>query len=407
MRHILTKLPAYLRHLFLLIVLWPVAAVLRRTSEMYRHLWLVSERGFDARDNGYWFFRYLREQHPQINACFVIESSSPDYSKVAGLGRTVPTGSIRHYLMYLCADYLISTHVQPAAPDIWKFYHLRQIGIRPRGKQIFLQHGIIKDNMVLMNYPKLRVDFFASGGKMEYDYLTAEYGFPEGIIQYTGLCRYDNLMRNNTPCNEILVMPTWRGSDYPSGEQFTETAFFREYQSFLNAPRLDALLREHNLRLIFYPHIEIQKELGRFTAPSERIVLADWQNYDVQTLLKRCRLLITDYSSVYFDVGYMEKPVIYFQFDQEEFRRYHYQEGYFSYEKHGFGPVTKTQEELLEALEQAAGREFRMEPMYHDRLNAFFLMRDEKNCERTYEAILRLGEPGKHTDTGTPGGKSR
>ena len=390
MEHQMKKLPAYLKNISLLALCWPAAAVLRRTNKAYRHLWLVSERGIDARDNGYWFFRYLREKQPQVNACFVIDRSSPDYGKVAQLGDTVAYRSLRHYLMYLAADMLISTHVQPASPDLMTYYHLRQIGIHPRGKQIFLQHGIIKDEMRWMHYPQLRVDFFASGGKMEYDFLASQFGHPEGVVQYTGLCRYDNLTHGNQPSNEILVMPTWRSSNYPQGDQFYETPFYRHYQSLLENPRLLKLLEERNLKLIFYPHIELQKELDKFKSPSERIILAGWRDYDVQTLLMRCNLLITDYSSVYFDVGYMEKPIIYYQFDYEEFRKLSYQEGYFSYEEHGFGPVVKTEEALMDAMLMSAQNDFRMEKKYHDRLDAFFPMRDEKNCERTFQALLKL-----------------
>ena len=390
MLHKLKRLPVYLKNVFLLFILWPVAAVLRRTNKAYRHLWLVMERGFDARDNAYWFFRYLREQQPGINACYVIDSASPDRGRVAELGRTVQWRSLRHYLMYLAADMLISTHVQPAAPDLMAYYHLRRIGIRPRGKQIFLQHGIIKDEMKWMRYPSLKVDFFASGGKLEYDYLVSEFGFPEGVVQYTGLCRFDNLIRGNAPSNEILVMPTWRGSDYPKGERFYETAFYRKFQSMLDNPRLLALLEERDLRLIFYPHIELQTELDKFRSPSERIVLASWRDYDVQTLLMRCRLLITDYSSVFFDAGYMEKPVIYYQFDIGEFRKFHYQEGYFSYEEHGFGPVVEEEEALADAVCACAGNDFRMEKKYLDRLEAFYPVRDEQNCERTYQILRRM-----------------
>ena len=386
----LRRLPVYLKNAFLLFSLWPVAAVLRRTNRAYRHLWLVMERGFDARDNAYWFFRYLREKQPQINACYVIDDASPDRGRVAQLGRTVPWRSLRHHLMYLAADYLISTHVQPCAPDLVAYYHMRQIGIRPRGRQIFLQHGIIKDEIEGLRYPNLKVDFFASGGKLEYDYLVSESGFPEGVIQYTGLCRFDNLIRGKDPAGEILVMPTWRGSEYPAGDRFPETAFYRHFQSLLNSPRLLRLLEERDLKLIFYPHIELQKELDKFTSPSERIVLASWRDYDVQTLLMRCNMLITDYSSVFFDVGYMEKPVIYYQFDMEEFRKIHYREGYFSYEEHGFGPVVRTEDALLNALYECAGNDFRIRQEYRSRLDAFFPVRDALNCERTYRILRQM-----------------
>ena len=391
MLHKLKRLPVYLKNVFLLITLWPAAAVLRRTSGAYRRLWLVMERGFDARDNAYWFFRYLRERQPQINACYVIEPSSPDHGRVAQLGETVPWGSLRHYLMYLAADMLISTHVQPAAPDLMAYYHLRRIGIRPRGKQVFLQHGIIKDEMKWMRYPALRVDFFASGARPEYDYLVSEFGFPEGVVRYTGLCRFDNLIRGNAPSNEILVMPTWRGSNYPRGERFYETAFYRHFQSMMENPLLLRLLEERDLKLIFYPHIELQDELDKFRSPSERVIPASWREYDVQDLLMRCSMLITDYSSVFFDAGYMEKPVIYYQFDPEEFRKFHYQEGYFSYEKHGFGPVVRTEEALAEAVAECAGNGFRMREEYLDRVKAFYPVRDERNCERTYQILRRMG----------------
>ena len=388
----LHRLLIYGKNLLFLIALRPVAALLRRSSRNYRHLWLVAERGYDARDNGYWFFRYLRMQHPEINACYVIDESSPDFDRIAPLGRTVKQGSIGHYLMYLAADYLVSTHVQPAAPDLIVFYHLRRIGIRPRGHQAFLQHGITKDEMSWLRYPRLNVDFFACGAKMEYDYIAENFGFPEGVVQYSGLCRYDNLTRGKKKTRQVLVMPTWRGSQYPQGEAFRETAFYQHFQALLNSSELLSLLEEYDLKLVFYPHIELQKEMERFTSPDPRIVLASWRDYDVQTLLMECCVLITDYSSVFFDAGYMEKPVIYYQFDKEEFSRYHYQKGYFSYENHGFGPVAENQAELLEALLRCALNGFDMEPEYHERLKAFFPMRDEKNCERTWQSISKLGE---------------
>ncbi len=330
MVHKLKRLCGYLKNLLLFICLWPAAAVLRRTRPAYRGLWLVSERGFDARDNGYWFFRYLRTAHPEINACYVISPESPDYEKIARLGSTVRQGSLRHYLMYLSADRLVSSHLQPAAPDLMIWYHLRQLGLRPRGKQAFLQHGIIMAEMKWMRYPTLKVDFFACGAKPEYDYISGEFGFPAGVVRYTGLCRYDNLLRAGKTKRMILVMPTWRGSGYPAGDAFRGTAFFRAYQSLLQNARLLRLLEEQDLTLVFYPHIELQPELGQFSSPSERVILAGWKDYDVQTLLMECRLLITDYSSVFFDVAYMEKPVVYYQFAVEAFRQYHCQEGYFS-----------------------------------------------------------------------------
>ena len=185
-------------------------------------------------------------------------------------------------------------------------------------------------------------------------------------------------------------MPTWRGADYPRGERFRETAYYQTYQSLMENPRLIRLLEERDLKLFFYPHIEMQAELDKFSSPSERIIPAGWRDYDVQDLLMRCSLLITDYSSVFFDAGYMEKPVIYYEFDVEDFRKYHYREGYFSAEEHGFGPVAETEEALVDDVYECAGNGFRMQEKYRKRLEAFFPVRDENNCERVYQAVSRL-----------------
>ena len=181
-------------------------------SAKYRELWLVCERGNDARDNGYWFYRYLKETHPEINARYVIETDSADRAKIEALGGMVPRGSISHYLAYYCADFLVGTHVQPCAPDLILFYHLAEKGIRARGKQVFLQHGIIKDEMEWLHRKNMYMDLFVCGAKPEYEYIRDTFGYPEHVPQYVGLARFDNLIRAERKEKMILVMPTWRGS---------------------------------------------------------------------------------------------------------------------------------------------------------------------------------------------------
>ena len=53
------------------------AGVLKVTNPRYRHVWLVSERGREARDNGYHYFAYLRQVHPEINAVYVADPKLP------------------------------------------------------------------------------------------------------------------------------------------------------------------------------------------------------------------------------------------------------------------------------------------------------------------------------------------
>ena len=165
MKHKLLRALCYLKELLAMLLCKLLGAVCRALSPAYRSIWLVGERGTDARDNGYWFYRYLRTQHPELRAYYVITADSPDAEKIAALGGAVQRCSFRHYLLYYCADYLAGTHVQPCAPDLMVHYHLAAKGIRARGKQVFLQHGVIKDEMQWLHRGNLYLDLFVCGAK--------------------------------------------------------------------------------------------------------------------------------------------------------------------------------------------------------------------------------------------------
>ena len=315
-----------------------------------------------------------------------------DAAKITALGGLVSTGSFRHYLLYYCADYLVGTHVQPCSADLLIYYHLASKGIRARGKQIFLQHGVIKDDLLFLHHENLSIDMFVCGAQPEYEYIRDTYGFAPEVPRYVGLARFDNLIRARQRGNQkmILVMPTWRGSHYPSGDAFVQTAYYQAFQSLLNSLRLHQMLEANDFQLVFYPHVEMQSYLHTFHTDSDRVILADKATYDVQQLLMDCALLITDYSSVFFDVAYLEKPEIFYQFDEEEFRSYHYQKGYFDYRRDGFGPVCIDEKTLLNVLESCFQNGMQLSPEYKARVARFFPLRDAQNCQRTFDAIKSL-----------------
>ena len=82
-----------------------------------RDIYLISERGTDARDNGFWFYKYLRERHSDLEVYYVIDKQSADYSKVAAYGNIVQHKSLKHYLLFIAARYKISTHIMGFAPN--------------------------------------------------------------------------------------------------------------------------------------------------------------------------------------------------------------------------------------------------------------------------------------------------
>ena len=123
--------------------------------------------------------------------------------------------------------------------------------------------------------------------------------------------------------------------------------------------------------------------------------MASWPEYDVQTLLKESAYLVTDFSSIAMDFAYMKKRLMYYQFDYDDFRKGQYAEGYFDYEKDGFGKVCYDQDEALLEIKNAAAEGFAQPEEYLIRENKFFDLCDGNNCGRTYNAVKELMKNGE------------
>jgi len=99
-------------------------------------------------------------------------------------------------------------------------------------------------------------------------------------------------------------------------------------------------------------------------------------------------MMITDYSSVQFDFAYMEKPMVYYQFDETEVFDKHVGRGYFDYRESGFGEMAETEERLLSLIGEYAESGFMLKPLYRHRIEGFFPLHDNHNCERIYREIV-------------------
>lgn len=146
------------------------AAVLKCWNKDYRHVWLVSERGREARDNGYHIFAYLNREHPELNSWFVADPTLPDYERVQALGRVVPYRSWKHYLLCAASEMKISTHVLGYTPEIDSYYMLDKLHV-VHGPRAFLQHGVIIDDMKWYHYPNIRTDLFVCSLQKERDFV--------------------------------------------------------------------------------------------------------------------------------------------------------------------------------------------------------------------------------------------
>ncbi len=369
---------------------------------------LIGERPTDARDNAYLFFKYLREQHKELNTYYIITKNSPDFSKVENLGNIIIYDSIEHENLFILSSILISTHSRGTIePSFFQKTHaLSQYKEYYNKKYFFIQHGINLSNFIKAfeknNYVNASFSKITSGAKPEFEYLSENLGYEDNVVVPIGLARYDALMRRKNEwgsINKILFMPTWRVSlcspSYLKEKQFGDDKFlnseyYRKIIDFLNAEELNNILEHNNMELHYIPHPELKPYLNYITSNLPMVKIVHPDTIDLQTELIESKLLITDYSSVFFDFAYMKKPIIFYQHDYEEFTSKHYKKGYFDFKDNYFGETVKTEKDLINNIQQSIKNSFSFSEKAENTHSNFFLHYDEKNCERHYEELISL-----------------
>lgn len=381
---------------FIFILVLPISLLYRLYLKITnKKLWLICEDGHTARDNGYYFYRYIRKEHPNDFCFYVIDKKSSDYNKIKPYGNIISFKSFKHWLFYLSADKNISNHKH--GNPCQSFFYIIHVILKLYNNRIFLQHGVIKDDLPFVYYKNARFRLFICSAKREYEYVKNNFGYPDGSVVNTGLARFDTLHNININKKQILFMPTWRSwfggtnNEFSKDENlFKNTNFYQKWNSLLNNKRLIEYIEENNINIYFYPHQHMHKFLNFFKSSSKNIKIVDNKEKDIQELLKESALLITDYSSVFMDFGYMNKPIIYYQFDEEEFRKKHLQKGYFDYRKDGFGKVVIEEQEVINKIVELIENDYKDKNEYEQRRLDFFEVRDTNNCQRTYEKIKEI-----------------
>lgn len=363
-----------------------------------KDIWLVAERENDAHDNGYWFYKFVRENYPERNVYYSISFDCPDYeNKIKPLGNAIRHGSFKHHMYFWAASKYISPHVGNGFPAPFMCRLFLMAGFYCF-KVVFLQHGIIYAHTDYLDSKVNKIDLFVSTAEKEHDFIIKELNYSEDNVKLLGLCRYDNLNNINVVKNRILIMPTWRSWLYPEYGKSTEDViedlrnsdYYKSFKALFSNERLLKFAEKNNLELVYFPHNQMQPFIDEFKKACPRIVCAKATEYDVQDALRDSAFLITDYSSIFFDFAYMKKPMVYFQFDYEEYLERHYNKGYFDFFRDGFGPVCKTVDAVVDCLIESFEKNFEMDEIYQKRVDDFYTFRDSDNCKRNYEEIEKL-----------------
>jgi hypothetical protein len=375
----------------------------KEAARQYDGCWLLMDRVHKADDNAEHLYRWLREQPDFTRPLyFVLDPVSSDWERLRADGfALLPYGSSRHILAAFRAQWLISSNMENRVFDPFGTRFLYGL---PRYKFAYLQHRIIMNDLsACMN--AVPMDMLVTSTRQEHaSLLGGGYKFTQRETVLTGLARHDALLARagERPAKRHIVFcPTWRqhlygteahvpGLDPQEAARFAASDYFKAWNAVTGSERLARTARQHGYDLFFFPH-PLTSRFAPLYANAGAFTIKEYSEVaSVQDILLDAALMVTDYSSIVTDAALIGRPVAYYQFRENPafFDSHLYTRGYFEYPRDGFGPVLPDLDSLIDFLGAQMRGGCKRGPLYTERAEEFFTLRDGRNCRRTYEAIL-------------------
>lgn len=276
--------------------------------------------------------------------------------------------------------------------------------VKPRKNQVFMQtwHGTPLKKIGL-DAPKRQVDYLEEAKKYSYmispskyctEKLITAFGLDklkkEDIVLETGYARNDELfgvsdskissIKKNLGIDAdkkvVLYAPTFRDSK------------ISQINGFANADGMDfdQLRKElgDEYVVLFRAHYFVAKsmDLDRYKG-----FVKDVSTYEnVNDLYLVSDLLITDYSSVFFDYANLKRPIYFYMYDYDEYRN-NSRDMYIGIEELP-GPVFKSEEKLIAQIKKDAGN-WQVDERYEKFAAKFNYLDDGNAAKRVAEAIIK------------------
>lgn len=192
-------------------------------------------------------------------------------------------------------------------------------------------------------------------------------------------CIFERMRRNGVQIEEgkkiILYAPTWKGQNYSkptvNPEEYYE--FIRYIESRIDRDRYQVLVK---------PHQVVYQYMKEETADTEQFVPAV---LDANEILAVTDILISDYSSIYFDYMVTERPILFYIPDVDAYKDYR---GLYMGLDELPGPVTQKLSEIgdwLCDIEQVWKQHL---DKYMAQKNRFVYLDDGASSERILQTVL-------------------
>ncbi len=244
-------------------------------------------------------------------------------------------------------------------------------------------------------------DYLVSANKYSSDIFRRCFKYEKTILE-TGYPRNDLLHASNKleiadqvkeklglPSDKkiILYAPTWRDDEYYTKGRYK---FSLELDLDLLKERLSKeyviLLRTHYFiadEIDITGYEEFAYDVSKYDDISELFLISD--------------ILITDYSSVFFDYANLKRPMLFFTYDLDKYRDL-LRGFYIDIEEELPGPLLFTTEEIIGAVQNIDELQFEYKDKYFAFYQKYCAWEDGQAAKRVAEAVFQLKGDNDETD---------
>lgn len=365
-----------------------------------------SFRGVQYSCNPRAIYEYMRQYHPHFRMVWSVDKRYVDYFEKHRIPY-VKRSSIRWMFWMARAQYWVTNSRLP----LWlpKPKHTTYVQTWHGTTLKKLAGDMDEVHMPGTDTVKYKRNFFKESGKWDVlispnaystDIFRRAFLFGKTLIE-TGYPRNDYLYTHNNrqaieqlkttydiPKDKkvLLYAPTWRDDQsYEKGRY--------KFDLPLDLNLLKQKLGEEYV-VILRMHYLVAENFD--LSPYEGFVYDYSTNVDIRDLYLISDLLITDYSSVFFDYANLRRPIVFYMFDIDQYRDT-LRGFYFDIEKNAPGPIVKTTEEVVEAIESFAAQNFAVPPSFHPFYDKFCYLEDGEATKRVVERVFLGKDLAKET----------
>ena len=348
-----------------------------------KNIWVFgSWFGNDYADNSKALYEFSCK-HGDVRSIWLTKNYGV-YNQLKSEGRTVFfTYSIKGYYYSVRAKYIfVSTGIH----DVNKYTSIRKHKIQlwhgtplkkilADDKYTFQKKVFWKKIILPFNYIKYNT-IIAPSEIVKNIFLSAflEYG----EIKILGYPRNDILVNENNSDEKIIMyLPTHRGIGNEKIKKLFNDFDIRGFDTLLKTINYKLFIKLHyyDLKLLTFKN-------------TDNIKFIDYP-CDIYDLLMKTSILITDYSSIFFDYLLTDRPVIFAPFDYDDYINSE-REFYFDYNKITPGPKCKNWEEVFNVIKDI----IRGDDNYikeRKKINSMFnYFKDGNSSKRVYEYIKSI-----------------